>query len=159
MVGPFGVPVSPTAQALPADVAATAVSSPGTGFGAVTGVHFVPFQCSSSVIGTPPEDLRMPTAHALVREVAATPNSSPLTWYPVLSAAGCATAEAPRPLAARAPPAPATTAAASAIPATAATVRIRSSLRIRLHLFPGQIASWRPIVGSDAAKIKGHKVP
>ena len=72
--------VQPTAQALPADAAATADSAPGPGLGLATRCHDVPFQCRISVWGRAEALVavaRAATAQALRADVAATPNSAP----------------------------------------------------------------------------------
>src|SRR5215469_1784836 len=70
---PVRVSASPTAQALPAEVAATAASEPPAGSaGPGTCLQAVPSQCPIS--GTAPVEVSVsPTAQALPEEVAATP--------------------------------------------------------------------------------------
>src|SRR5450759_5272778 len=66
-------PVSPTAHALRADVAATPMScAPPPRLGLGTRVHAVPSQCTIRVLR-----VVKPTAHALRAEVTATPSSAP----------------------------------------------------------------------------------
>src|SRR6516225_2486868 len=73
----------PTAQALRAEVAATAASLLSSGRrGLATCFHAVPFQCTIMVWVVPPvgpkQWLAQPTAQALRAEVAATPLSAPI---------------------------------------------------------------------------------
>jgi hypothetical protein len=72
---------APAAQALLAEVAATAVSTLlGAGLGLATCCHAVPFQRTIRVVVVamgPKQWPAQPTAQALLAEVAATPNRAP----------------------------------------------------------------------------------
>ena len=68
------LPVEPTAQALPADVAATPDRLLPAGAGLGTCFHALPFQAMISVLGLLVEQPLQPTAQALLAEAAATPD-------------------------------------------------------------------------------------
>src|SRR5262249_5307275 len=87
--------MTPTAQALRAEVAATPLRVlPDAGLGLGTCFQVVPFQCMIKVLPLP----RSPTAQALRAEVAATPSRAPLVLREVPRPAGRA-ATAPAALA------------------------------------------------------------
>lgn len=66
----------PSAQALPAELAATARSGVPAGAPVGTLLHLLPFQCTISALLPVPA---VPTAQAFLAEVAATATSAPLT--------------------------------------------------------------------------------
>jgi hypothetical protein len=116
MVLPGEAPPPPTAQALRAEVAATAYSSVSpTGVGLGTRAQAVPSQCRMSVL---PLFTAPPTAQALRAEVAATPKSCP---------PGTGTARSGTPVPAMAEPAagPMAAAVATASSPAATTTLIR----------------------------------
>src|SRR5262249_12821191 len=75
--------LSPTAQALPAEAAATPsrMSLPGPRFGPLITFQTVPFQCTARVRSTVPLEY-WPTAQALCAEVALTPLSTLAPAWP-----------------------------------------------------------------------------